>query len=542
MRNRAKPPAQMLLISRRVPVALVLAILLLVACTAPPPVALPSPPDERPVVRDSEVRMNQLIPKPAAVTPRAGVFTFQPVTTIHVEPHGEEMLWLGQYLAERLGPATGYQFVVQPGGAMSAGNVWLTTSGADPALGEEGYELIVTPDGVMLRAHRPAGVFRGIQTLRQLLPPAIELQQAQPGAWELPAVEIRDVPRFAWRGAMLDVARHFFGVADVKRFIDLLALYKMNVLHLHLSDDQGWRIEIQSWPNLALYGGSTQVGGGAGGYYTQAEYADIVAYAARRYIIVVPEIDMPGHTNAALASYAELNCDGVARTLYSGVEVGFSALCVESDTVYQFVDDVVRELAALTPGPYMHIGGDEVQTLDAAAYAGFIERAQAIVQAHGKRMIGWEEVAHATLSPTSVVQSWRSTVAAEAVRQGAKVIMSPASRTYLDMKYDPNTPLGLSWAGLVEVQDAYAWDPATLLEGVGEQDILGVEAPLWTETIATREQMDSMVFPRLLGIAEIGWSPAHGRSWEEYRLRLAAHGPRLAALGVAFYRSPQVPW
>lgn len=541
MRYRAELPVQALLSSTRGPAALMLVILLLVACAAPPP-ASPPPRDERPVVRDSEVRMNQLIPKPAVVSPRAGVFTFQPVTTIRVEPDGEDMLWLGQYLAKRLGPATGYQFVVQPGGAIVTGNVLLTTSGADPALGEEGYELSVTPSGVTLRAHRPAGVFRGIQTLRQLLPPAIELQQAQPGAWELPAVAIRDVPRFAWRGAMLDVARHFFGVADVKRFIDLLALYKMNVLHLHLSDDQGWRIEIQSWPNLALYGGSTQVGGGAGGYYTQAEYADIVAYAARRYITVVPEIDMPGHTNAALASYAELNCDGVARPLYSGVEVGFSALCVERDTVYRFVDDVVRELAALTPGPYIHIGGDEVQTLDRAAYAGFIERAQTIVQSHGKRMIGWEEVAHAALSPTSVVQSWRSAVAAEAVQQGAKLIMSPASRTYLDMKYASDTPLGLSWAGMIEVQDAYAWDPATLLEGVGEQDILGVEAPLWTETIATREQMDYMVFPRLLGIAEIGWSPANGRGWEEYRSRLAAHGPRLAALGVAFYRSPQVPW
>ena len=226
----------------------------------------------------------------------------------------------------------------------------LTTVGSDPALGEEGYELTIAPDGVTITAAGPAGLFYGVQTLRQLLPPQIEQATAQAGPWTLPAGTIRDTPRFEWRGAMLDVARHFFGVADVKRYIDLLAYYKLNRLHLHLSDDQGWRIAINSWPNLAEYGGSTQVGGGAGGYYTQAEYADIVAYAQQRYIMIIPEIDLPGHTNAALASYAELNCNDVAPPLYTGTEVGFSSLCADKAITYTFVDDVMRELAALTPG------------------------------------------------------------------------------------------------------------------------------------------------------------------------------------------------
>lgn len=480
--------------------------------------------------------MNSLIPIPAAVTMRDGAFVLASGVGIAVEPATDEMRWLGDYLAQHLNQATGYQIEAASGGAIR-----LTTDVAAADLGDEGYELTIAPEHLTISAYRPAGLFHGIQTLRQLLPPSAPAEPPTDG-YQLPAVAIRDLPRFAWRGAMLDVARHFFNVAEVKRFIDLISHYKLNALHLHLSDDQGWRIEITSWPNLAIHGGSTQVGGGAGGYYTQADYAEIVAYATQRYITIVPEIDMPGHTNAALASYAELNSDGVPRQLYTGTEVGFSALSVESDEVHQFVDDVVRELAALTPGPYIHIGGDEVETLGHNAFVGFIEQAQASVQAHGKRMIGWEEVAHAALLPTSVVQSWKSAAAVEAVRKHAKVIMSPASRTYLDMKYDAATPLGLSWAGLIEVQHAYEWDPAAILEGVGEADILGVEAPLWTETVETREQLDLLVFPRLLGIAEIGWSPVSGRDWQEYRLRLATHGPRMAALGIDFYRSPQVPW
>jgi hexosaminidase len=450
---------------------------------------------------------------------------------------------VGDALAERLRPATGYALpVLDANAALPAARIVLTTVDGDPALGAEGYELTIAPDGITIAAAEPAGLFYGVQTLRQLLPPNIEQSTMQAGPWTLPTGTIRDNPRFEWRGAMLDVARHFFGVADVKRYIDLLAYYKLNRLHLHLSDDQGWRIWIDAWPNLATYGGSTQVGGAAGGYYTQAEYAEIVAYAQQRYIMIIPEIDLPGHTNAALASYAELNCNDIAPPLYTGTEVGFSSLCADKAITYTFVDDVIRELAALTPGPYMHIGGDEAAATSPDDYVRFIERFQSIVQSHGKRMIGWEEASRTTLLPSSVVQFWHNPLVGQAVRQGAKVIMSPASRTYLDMKYDSSSPLGLSWAGYIDIQTSYSWDPATFLADVTEDDILGVEAPIWSETLETMQDVENMAFPRLLSVAEIGWSPMAGRDWEAYRQRLGAHGPRLTALGVNFYRAAAIPW
>jgi hexosaminidase len=251
---------------------------------------------------------------------------------------------------------------------------------------------------------------------------------------------------------------------------------------------------------------------------------------------------MPGHTNAALASYPELNCDGVALPLYTGMEVGFSSLCIEREITFQFVEDVVREVAALTPGPYFHIGGDEAAATDLADYVRFVERVEGIVEAHGKRMVGWEEIAQADLSPLSIIQHWHGLQTQRVVQQGVGVVMSPASRAYLDMKYDESTPLGLTWAGYIGVEAAYRWDPAAQVEGLPEGKVLGLEAPLWSETLETLADAQFMAFPRLAGCAEIGWSPAGGRSWEEYRLRLGAHGPRLAAMGVTFCRSPEVPW
>jgi hexosaminidase len=258
----------------------------------------------------------------------------------------------------------------------------------------------------------------------------------QEGPLEIATGLIVDHPSYSYRGFMLDVARHFFTAGDVKAVIDYLALYKMNMLHLHLSDDQGWRIEIKSWPNLALHGGSTQVGGGMGGFYTQEQYSDIVSYAQSRYITIVPEIDMPGHTNAALSSYPELNCNGKATELYTGTEVGFSTLCTGSEIPYKFIDDVFRELAALTPGEYIHIGGDESHVTKIEDYIPFMNRVQDIVAAHGKKVIGWDEIALSTLKPTAVAQHWDNVKNANlAVGQGAKILMSPASKG-IDMKYE----------------------------------------------------------------------------------------------------------
>jgi hexosaminidase len=487
--------------------------------------------------------MDTIIPKPVEATATGGTFTITSATRIYVEPGNDELIAIGHALAERLRPATGYALpVLATSDAAPAGQISLTTGGGDSELGAEGYQITISADGVVLAAPQPGGLFYAVQTLRQLLPPAIESSTIQAGPWELPTGMIRDEPRFAWRGAMLDVARHFFGVADVKHYIDLIAAYKLNRLHLHLSDDQGWRIWIDAWPKLATHGGSTAVGGGSGGYYTQADYADIIAYARQRYVMIIPEIDLPGHTNAALASYAELNCDDVAPSLYTGIEVGFSSLCPDKAITFQFVDDVVRELAALTPGPYLHIGGDEAVATNHDDYIRFVERFQQIVQSHGKRMIGWEEVSQINLSPASIVQYWHNPLVGQAARQGAKVIMSPADRAYLDMKYDPTTPLGLNWAGYVDVQHAYAWDPATAVTDVSEGDIIGVEAPIWSETLETMRDVEFMAFPRLLGAAEIGWSPMAARDWDEYRIRLGSHGPRLTALGVNFYRAEAIPW
>ncbi|MBE3039876.1 MAG: beta-N-acetylhexosaminidase [Chloroflexi bacterium] len=488
--------------------------------------------------------LDTVIPRPVSVTTAGGQFTLNPNASIYVEPGGPELAAIGQYLADQLKPATGYRLpVLSLAGAPAKGGIYLTTKDGDPNLGEEGYFLTITPDLVTLAAYQPAGLFHGFQTIRQLLPASIEQPAPQPGPWVIATGTIRDYPRFAWRGSMLDVARHFFSVVDVKRFIDRLAYYKLNRFHLHLADDQGWRLMINSWPNLARIGGSTAVNHDPGGYFTQAEYSDIVSYAANRYMMIIPEIDTPGHTNAALASYPELNCNGTAPDLYTGTAVGFSSLCVDQEVTYKFLDDVIGEIASLTPGPYIHIGGDEAAATQPADYKKFIERVQTIVQAHGKQMVGWEEISNVDLLPTSIDQYWTNPQqAVKAAQQGVKVLFSPASKTYLDMKYDPSTPLGQDWAGLIEVQDAYDWDPTTQTSGVPENDILGVEAPLWSETLRTIQDVEFMAFPRLIGIAEIGWSPLAGKSWKDFSTRLGAQAPRLDAMQVNFYRSKQVPW
>jgi hexosaminidase len=469
-----------------------------------------------------------VIPKPVTMTPGTGAFVVRASSDVSVAPSTPETRRIAGVLARMLG--TKVVTVPAPVSLRLAG---------DAGLGDEGYDLTVTPSTVRLDAASPAGLFHGVQTLRQLLPVQ--------GARRLPAVHIRDRPRFAWRGAMLDVARHFRSVRDVERFVDLMALYKLNRLHLHLSDDQGWRIAIAKWPRLATHGGGTEVGGGKGGYYTQAQYEGLVRYAAARYITVVPEIDMPGHVHAALSSYPKLACDGKSSPLYTGIDVGFSSLCIGRPVTYDFVSDVVGELARLTPGPWIHIGGDEAMATKTADYVRFIDRVQSIVESYGKRMIGWEEIGRARLQRGTLVQHWnidpaKTALSARAVQQGAKVIMSPAAHAYLDMKYDASTSLGLQWAGYSSVQDAYAWDPGRTVPGVGARDVVGVEAPLWSETVQSIRDAEYLAFPRLIGIAEIGWSPARGRSWADYRRRLGAQAPLLDSLRVNYYRAPEIPW
>jgi hexosaminidase len=491
-------------------------------------------------------RAHAVVPAPASVQlDAAGTFVVDTTTEILIDADAPAAVEdVARRLAALLAPsvAPGAPRRLVAGATPPPRAIHLRIDPSRAALGPEGYELTIAADRATLVAREAAGLFYGVQTIRQLLPVSVEHPAARGRDLRMRTGRIVDVPRFEWRGAMLDVARHFLPADDVRRYIDAMALYKLNRLHLHLADDQGWRIEILSWPKLATVSGSTEVGGGAGGYYTQREYAELVAYAAERHVTIVPEIDVPGHTNAALVAYPELNCDGRTPTPYTGIEVGFSTLCVERDSVYRFVDDVVREIGALTPGAWFHIGGDEVEKLTHEQYLRFVERVEGIVRARGKRMIGWGEVSPARLDPTTVVQHWKADSSAVHAARGGRVILSPSPRVYLDMKYDSATVLGLRWAGLIDLRHSYDWDPATQIPGVAESAILGVEAPLWSETLVKLEDFEQMAFPRLAAVAEVAWSPAGARRWDDFRLRLGAHGARMAAIGLNYYRSPQVEW
>ncbi|WP_258949192.1 family 20 glycosylhydrolase [Lentzea californiensis] len=488
--------------------------------------------------------LQSLVPVPVSVQAKSGVtHTLTAATKIYTAPAARDV---GDFLAGVLRPSTGYALPVSGTTGTPSDGISLLLTGAPGTVGQQGYQLDVAANSIVLRANTAEGLFTGVQTLRQLLPAKVESTTAQAGPWTVPGTLIVDYPRFSYRGAMLDVARHFHPVSTVKRYIDQLALYKINYFHLHLTDDQGWRIVVDSWPRLATYGGSTQVGGGPGGYYTKAQYSEIVQYAASRKITVIPEIDMPGHTNAAQASYAELNCNGQAPPLRTDIEVGYSSLCVNKDITYQFVDDVVREIAALTPGPYFHIGGDEAHATSDADYQAFMDRALPIVKKYGKTVLGWHEFVKTTTDTTAMPQYWgtsasNATVQAAAAR-GQKVIMSPANKAYLDMKYNSSTPLGLSWAGLIEVQTAYEWNPGTHLSGVPESAVHGVEAPLWSETLVTGRDIEFMAFPRLGAIAELAWSPWSTHNWDQFKVRLGNQGPRWTTMGINFYKSTQVPW
>jgi hexosaminidase len=512
----------------------------------------------------TDLTKESIIPKPVSVVATGNGFGLTSTSLILVEGENEDLINIGNMLSTELSAITGFNNKVETtAGTPKEGNIYLVLGGADAKLGSEGYELTITEDLITIKANEPVGVYMGAQTLLQLVP--VAKANTPNDRYRIATGNIIDYPTYAWRGSMLDVARHFFSVEDVKRYIDMISFYKMNILHLHLSDDQGWRIEIKSWPNLALHGGSTQVGGGKGGYYTQEQYKDIVAYAASRYVTIVPEIDMPSHINAALASYGELNggtkvpvegifkgalttqgiLDGKNRPteLYTGIEVGWSTLRLDKPATFKFVNDVVRELSEITPGPYLHIGGDEAHVTKKEDFIEFINRFSDIVKANGKQMIGWEEIAQAKIDGNAIAQHWASEEhAQEAASKGAKIIMSPSKKVYLDMQYDSTSRLGLHWAAYIEVDESYNWDPATRVEGIEKSDIIGVEAPLWSETIATMDDIEYMLFPRLIGVAEIGWSPAEGRSWDEYKVRLANHGPRMKAKGIDFYRSSKVPW
>ncbi|MBO0980055.1 family 20 glycosylhydrolase [Microbacterium sp. SD291] len=427
----------------------------------------------------------------------------------------------------------------------------------------EGYTLTVGDTAEVVGADE-AGLFYGVQTLLQLL------REDEDGTWAILRADIADAPRFARRGVMLDVARHFFGVADVKAFIDGVSALKLNHLHLHLSDDQGWRIHIDSWPLLTERSSGTSAGGDPGGFYTKDDYREIVAYAASRHMIVIPEIDLPGHTHAIGVAYPDLveapvlndsliaESERLGQPLpvagenYLGWGVGHSSVRIHDERTYRFVRDVVRELAELTPGPYIHIGGDESLGTPKADFDLFAARATAIVVEAGKVPIAWHEMGSAEdIAEGTVGQYWGSTTPAgahaeEAARftaRGGALIMSPSNVAYLDMKYAEDSPLGLTWAAFIDVRAAYDWEPTGILE-VPDAAILGIEAPLWSETARTFDDVEQLVFPRAAALAEVAWSPQQSpaRTWESFRERLGALAPLWKAEGISFHPAPEIPW
>ena len=500
------------------------------------------------------LEQHAVIPKPVLVKAQQGAFRLTRSTAIYVPKNALGDATAAEYLAEKLRPATGFKFkVVETGKTPPKGSIYLASSQVS-TLGEEGYRLQISSEHLTLSAKTSTGLFRGAQTIRQLLRSDIEAADKKTGPWLIPNGEIVDYPRMAYRGFMLDVAREFHSVETVKNLIDQMALYKFNVFHIHLTDDQGWRIEIPKWPRLTTVGSNSAVNKESceGCFYTLEEFEDIVAYADSRHIMVVPEIDTPGHVRAALASYPdELYCDGDAPEWpYTGVRVKVSSLCFRNPEIYRFFEDVVAEIAPRINGPYIHIGGDETpEWVDWADYEAFVTKARGILAGHGKILMGWTNDIGSveTLGPNIVGHHWsRPQKCCEKtlslVNQGSKIVMSPAHKAYISLKYNESTPYGGSFAGFVTVQASYDWDPATVVEDVEEHSVLGIEAALWGEWARGIDEAEFLIFPRLLGLAEVGWTPQSARHWDEYRNRLAKHGPRMRAMGIDFYPSSLVDW
>ncbi|AWX43401.1 Beta-N-acetylhexosaminidase [Flagellimonas maritima] len=493
----------------------------------------------------TDLSKNYLIPKPVKVIPTKTAFGLSKNTVIYTSQDDEQFKNVGAFLANKIKTKTGLDINVN---SINENNpiaqiIYINQSDSINLKTPESYQLYIKKDSIFLNAKTAAGAFRGIQTLRQLIPEASNDTLTDHPLWLIPSGKIFDEPKFEYRGIMLDVARHFFTIEEVKKFLDILSYYKYNTLHLHLSDDQGWRIEIKSWPKLTQIGGQTEVGGGIGGFYTQEDYKELVSYAAERHITIIPEIDMPGHTNAASLSYSFLNGNGKIIKPYTGTRVGFSTFATQKDTVYAFLDDVIGEIASISPGPYFHIGGDESHVTKKKDYINFVEKVEKIVQKHGKRMIGWDEIVEGNIDSTSIAQHWNTTAnALKASENNSKVILSPAIKAYLDMKYDSLSKHGLDWAGFIPVDVAYKWNPETYVEGLPKESILGIEAPLWSETISNIGELEYLAFPRAIGYAELGWSSSKNLDWEDYKKRLANQVPFLQRMSVKYYPTKSVDW
>ncbi|HBJ1650721.1 family 20 glycosylhydrolase [Clostridium botulinum] len=485
---------------------------------------------------------NDIIPKPLSYKVGEGNFIITKDTSIYVKGNTkeetEEISKIAEFIREKLRDSTGFELNIIQGKEGKSGSIYLTTIGSKESQGNEGYEIVTTPKNVKIVAYKAEGISRGVQTLRQLLPPDIEKNTiANDVEWNIPVSIINDEPEYNYRGLMIDVARHFFTIDEVKRQIDYAAQYKINRVHLHLSDDQGWRLEIKKYPDLTIIGGSTEVGGGKGGYYTQEEFKELVKYAAERYVEIIPEFDMPGHSNAALASYGFLNKDGKRRPLYTGTEVGFSSFMAHSEETYEFIEDVIKEVSKISPSKYIHIGGDEANSTKKEDYDYFVGKVSKMAEKYGKTPIGWDPIdTSPEINSSVILQNWKDSNEA-ARKKEMKMVISIAQKAYLDMKYNDSTPYGLTWAGYIPIENAYKWDPT---DYAPKELVLGIEAPLWTETISDAKAMDYMIYPRLLGYAEIGWTPKENRDWNQYKNRLKKQGERMKNQGINYYKDSSI--
>ena len=516
-----------------------------------------------------------IIPEPVSVSAKNTVFLLNETTSI-VYPEGKADWDIAAgYLAGILSPATGFHLKAAPVKGKIPGNtpnsiIFLSD---EKITHPEGYQLDVGKKNIIVRAKTAAGAFYAAQTIRQLFPAAINANTLQAGIeWVAQGCAIEDYPRFGYRGLMLDVGRNWFPVPFIKRYIDMLAMHKLNSFHWHLTEDQGWRIEIKRYPKLqqiaacreeTLVGHYTDQPMQYDGtkychYYTQEEVKEVVEYARKRFITIIPEIEMPGHALAALAAYPELGCEGAGYETATKWGVVEDVYCAGNEKVFSFLDGVLEEVAGLFPGTYIHIGGDECPKTrwkechrcqaamkreglkdEHELQSYFIGRAEKMLAKYGKKLIGWDEILEGGLAPTATVMSWRGEEGGiAAAKANHDAIMTPSTYVYFDYyQSDPETePLAIG--GLLTLEKVYSYEPIPA-DFTQEQakHIIGVQGNLWTEYIQTPDKVEYMAFPRSCALAEIAWSQPSRRSWESFSGRLPTHFDRLAALKVNFAKS-----
>ena len=498
--------------------------------------------------------MNPIIPQPVSVKEKPGCFTFPEDATIAVASGCEQ---IARQLRQLLAPAYGLDLAA--GDAENA-TVVLSLTGED--LGAEGYRLSIAEKKIRASASTPAGLFYATQTLRQLLPVEVERNLRLDEPPTLPVVEIEDTPRFPWRGMHLDVCRHFFSVDFLKRYLDLMALHKYNLFHWHLTEDQGWRIEVPAYPELTeVSAWRTEADGSRyGGFYTRDQIREVVAYASERHITVLPEIEMPGHAQAALAAYPELSCSGGPFEVWTEWGVSKEVYCAGNDDTFAFLEKVLDQVIELFPGEYVHIGGDECpkdrwkecpqcqQRIKEEGLADehelqsyFIKRMAKFLAERGKKLIGWDEILEGGLASEAAVMSWRGTEGGIAAsRAGNDVVMTPHTHVYFDYKhYEGEAEPG--WLGVTPLERTYAYEP--LPEKLTEEQgkfVLGAQGNVWSEKMETEGDVEVRVFPRMCALAEGLWSPLDVRDWENFKERLRGHARRLDALDVRYYRDRAV--